>query len=197
MKKSQSNWCCHHHFKNGICASFMFAHVLEVGTAKLKAIWTRSWSWRPPLRGVCCHFTHVLLDAETQLLQATGLVAIDAVLAGRLVSDSTLIESILMNRLKMPTHCDWVGWITSCHHMNPDWIGHTWQLQVIESGTHRFKLIELTKWFNHHALEIEVMTIFSTIFCRNICGICIIDTHNALQKSSGSFICDRTCVFCT
>ena len=35
-----------------------------------------------PLRGVCWHFTHVLLDAETQLLQATGLVAIDAVLAG-------------------------------------------------------------------------------------------------------------------
>ena len=33
-------------------------------------------------RRVCWHFTHVLIDTETQLLQATGHVAVDAVLAG-------------------------------------------------------------------------------------------------------------------
>ena len=29
----------------------------------------------------------------------------------RLANDSTLIESIHANRMKMSTHCDWVGWI--------------------------------------------------------------------------------------
>ena len=81
MEQFQLNWCCHHHFKNGLCATLLFAHVREVqAPPRSKHIWTRSRELAPTLsaRGVCWHFTHVLLDTETQLLQATGLVAVSS-----------------------------------------------------------------------------------------------------------------------
>ena len=31
-----------------------------------------------PLRGICWHFTHIPLDAKTQVIQATGLVAVSS-----------------------------------------------------------------------------------------------------------------------
>ena len=46
----------------------------------------------PPLRGVCWYFTLVLLDAETQLLHATGLVVVDAVPAGSPKPESSDFE---------------------------------------------------------------------------------------------------------
>ena len=57
--------------------------LLEVGTTTLKAhLMALQEAGARPLRGICWHFTHVLLDTETRLLQATGLVAVDPVLAG-------------------------------------------------------------------------------------------------------------------
>ena len=65
-----------------MCASLLFAHVLEVGTSTLKAhLHALQEAGAHPLRVVCWHFTHVLLDTEMQLLQAAGLV-VYAVLAG-------------------------------------------------------------------------------------------------------------------
>ena len=72
-----------------------------------------------PLRGVCWHFTHVLLDAEKQLLQATGL-AIDAVLAGypkpvvqrvevRTVRSPLLFASLGDHVATRRTNCDKLG----------------------------------------------------------------------------------------
>ena len=56
-----------------LCVSLLFAHVLEMGTPTLKAhLNTLQEADAYPLRGVCSHLTHVLFDAETQLLQATG-----------------------------------------------------------------------------------------------------------------------------
>ena len=55
----------------------LFVPVLEVGTithkAQLNALQEAD---AHPLPGVCWHSTHVLLNAETQLLQATRLVAV-------------------------------------------------------------------------------------------------------------------------
>ena len=62
-----------------MCSKCRHDHVL--GTSERAPL-----SWRPPStpagRGVCWHLAHVLFDTETQLLQAAGLVAVDAVLAG-------------------------------------------------------------------------------------------------------------------
>ena len=55
---------------------FLFARVLEVGISTLNAhLNALQEAGAHPLRVVCWHFTHVLLDAETQLLLAAGLVA--------------------------------------------------------------------------------------------------------------------------
>ena len=57
--------------------------MLEVGSTPLNAHLNALYeAGAHALRGVCWHFTHVLLDTETQLLRATGLVTVDAVLAG-------------------------------------------------------------------------------------------------------------------
>ena len=82
MEKFPSNWCCHQASafqKWAVCVSISFAHVLEMGTATLKAhLNTLQEADAYPLRDVCSHFTHVLLDAETQLLQATELVPVSS-----------------------------------------------------------------------------------------------------------------------
>ena len=67
------------HFMEGSCLRvrlfYLYIHVLDVGTSTLKAqLNALQEAGAHSLRGVCWHFTHVLLDAETQLLQATGLV---------------------------------------------------------------------------------------------------------------------------
>ena len=52
-----------------VLATLLFAHVLEVATTTLKAhLNALQESGAHPLRSICWHFTHVLLDAETQLL---------------------------------------------------------------------------------------------------------------------------------
>ena len=54
-------------------------HVLEVDTPTLKAhLNALQVVGAHPLRGVCWSFTHVLLDAEAQLLQATRLGAVSS-----------------------------------------------------------------------------------------------------------------------
>ena len=65
--------------KNGLCSTLLFAHVFEVATPTLKSHLNAPQEvGAHPLRGVCWHFTHVVLDAETQFLQATGLVAVSS-----------------------------------------------------------------------------------------------------------------------
>ena len=65
-----------------LCVSLLFAHVLEVGTPMLKAHLNALMEvGAHPPHGVCWHFTQVptaptALNAETQLLQATELVAV-------------------------------------------------------------------------------------------------------------------------
>ena len=79
MEKFQLNSCCHHHSRNGLCATLLFAHVPKVGTTTLKAhLNALQEAGTHSLRVVCWHFTHVLLDTMTQLLQATGLVAVSS-----------------------------------------------------------------------------------------------------------------------
>ena len=64
---------------NGLCATLLFAHVLEVGTTTLKThLNALQQSGVHPLRGVCWHFTHALLVTETHLLQTTRLVAVNS-----------------------------------------------------------------------------------------------------------------------
>ena len=61
---------------------FALAHVLEVSTTTIKThLNALQEAGAHSLRGVCWHFTHVLLDAEAQLFHATRLVAANAVLA--------------------------------------------------------------------------------------------------------------------
>ena len=61
---------------------FALVHVLEVGTPTTKAhLNALQEGGAHPLRSVCWHFTHIPLDAETQLLHTTGLVAVYDVLA--------------------------------------------------------------------------------------------------------------------
>ena len=65
------------------CVSLLFARVPDVGTHTIKAHLTRSRKLVPTFSAVSAGTSRtLLLDTETQLLQATGLVAIDAVLAG-------------------------------------------------------------------------------------------------------------------
>ena len=83
MEQFHLNLCCHHHFKNGLCETPLFAHVLEVLCANKRAtlyahLNALHGAGAHPLRGVCWHFMHVLLDTETQLLQAAGLVAVSS-----------------------------------------------------------------------------------------------------------------------
>ena len=64
-----------------LCISLSFVLVLEVGTHNLKAILNAfQEAGTLPLRSVCCHFMHVprRIDAETHLVQATGLVAVSS-----------------------------------------------------------------------------------------------------------------------
>ena len=66
-------------FKNGLCATLLFAHVLEVDITTLKAhLNALQAAGAHPLRGACWHFTHVLFDTETQLRQATGITAVSS-----------------------------------------------------------------------------------------------------------------------
>ena len=65
--------------KWGLCVSLLFAHVLEVGPPTLKAYLNAPQeAGAHRLRFVCCHFTHVLFDPQTQLLQATVLVVVSS-----------------------------------------------------------------------------------------------------------------------
>ena len=66
--------------------TLLFAYVLEVTCANKRAtlyahLNALHGAGAQPLHGVYWHFTHVLSDTETQLLHATGLVAVDADLA--------------------------------------------------------------------------------------------------------------------
>ena len=47
----------------------------------------------------------------------------------RLVNNSTLIESIHMNRMNTLTHCDWIGWMIFGQRLSRDWIDCTWSLR--------------------------------------------------------------------
>ena len=54
-------------------------HVPEVGNTALKLhLNALQEAGTHPLRSVCWYFTHVLLDNETQLLQATWLVVVSS-----------------------------------------------------------------------------------------------------------------------
>ena len=50
MVSFQLNWCCHYHFKNGLCATLLFTHVLEAWVpSRSRHIWTRSRKLAPTL----------------------------------------------------------------------------------------------------------------------------------------------------
>ena len=55
--------------KWAMCDSFICAYARSAGATTFKAhLNALSEAGAHPLRGVCWHFTNVLLDAETQLL---------------------------------------------------------------------------------------------------------------------------------
>ena len=112
MEQFQLNWYCHHHFKNGLCATLLFAHVRDVqAPSRSRHIWARFREPAPTLsaRGVCWHFTHVLLDTETQLLQASGLVAVS--------SELLTLHSPELNTLD---YCFWGAYKHSVYRNKPD-----------------------------------------------------------------------------